>query len=543
MTGFGLFAIGGVSVVLLAVIVRYMRRSMVRSVSISALQFLPELASARQKRVRWQISMPLQSPLFWLRLLFLALLLAALLADGVSIHTQRQASLGVLIVVDHSPSMAMGKPSRLQLANQKAEDVRAHVSALKGCSKTIAFPSVPIGAAQAIARDGFAPAMLINSLTDSLERDQSCDWTHLVVISDLPPQAMLALEGRERTGTPPFWFQVGTPTSNMAISGAHFSPETPEGRDADLEIELEDYGKPSGPVSLELYGPDDKRLDPVEAMDLGVPGRKRLHFRVSEAGRYRALLNETGGLAIDNRFEITLNSIAAMPVILDEALSQSSLKPLLEKISTVHHTNPDQMSVSIGLFAPDAVSVKRGIFFLQGEGTRSSGLGYFDGSNELLRSVDLDLFEKMPSTGLKVVPEGFKAVVSDADGALLLAMREGDNRAVLMPLPPGGFASMLLERANQTWLVAFLNAFRYVNEDRGQITAMAHVDDTGAPLYDVAFESDVAKPVGLNPQLEDIRPVAEIRQESHVVWPWLLLAALLALGLERVLDQPLRRRI
>ena len=98
----GFLAVGTVGFFVLALLVKYMRRSKVRHVEISSLQFLPDLSRTQKARVRWQPGIPLRSPLFWLRFLILVTLFAMLILDGVLIPERNAPSLGVLVAIDHS---------------------------------------------------------------------------------------------------------------------------------------------------------------------------------------------------------------------------------------------------------------------------------------------------------------------------------------------------------------------------------------------------------------------------------------------------------
>ena len=221
----GFLAVGTVGFFVLALLVKYMRRSKVRHVEISSLQFLPDLSRTQKARVRWQPGIPLRSPLFWLRFLILVMLFAMLILDGVLIPERNAPSLGVLVAVDHSASMAVGRPSRLQLANEMAEEITRHVADLGGCFRVVSLPNAT--PQNVVSDTGVSPIAMVDALSVALE-DQSCGWTHLAVVSDLPRPPLFALsdaralrEGVQsgRLVADPLWFQVGEPEANSALDG------------------------------------------------------------------------------------------------------------------------------------------------------------------------------------------------------------------------------------------------------------------------------------------------------------------------------------
>ena len=116
-----------------------------------------------------------------------------------------------------------------------------------------------------------------------------------------------------------------------------------------------------------------------------------------------------------------------------------------------------------------------------------------------------------------------------------IAARGGAHPAVLMPEPAGGLANAgLADEQHLTWLVAFINAYRFVNQGRQPLLDVSHVDAVGAKLEGLAFESDTSKPISINPALEDIQPVATAGDAQTPLWPWLALITILLLVAERL---------
>ena len=543
-----LLALGAIALLVLTLLVKYMRRSTVKRVEISALQFLPELSQATTSRSRWQIGQPLRSPLFWVRFLFLALLVAALLSGGLSIPLNGSARLGVLIAVDQSPSMTVGEPSRLLLANQQAGKIAQHVATLGGCSRRIGLGAASdAGLASAIdvpSQSGLSPNAMGLMLSQGLADKQGCDWTHVVVLSDLPKPALFSVmekssvAGDQAKSFEPIWFQVGKPQSNRALTGASFKGAGFSGGGAILSVQISQYGVANGEISLVLKDPDGNPLLPVAPLGMGQKPYGEARYPVKKPGIYQAELREDNGLSLDNRLEISLGAIAQLPVRLDGSLQVGPLVRLVRRLGPVVSTDRDD-AVHVGVYSPDLLLNKRGIYLVPSRGEGAGTLGYFDGASTLLEAVDLDLLEAMNPLGLARLPEGFRTIASGMDGRSWIAVRTEGPPAVLMPEPAGGLASDLEAQDELTWLVAFINAYRFVMADRQSLLDVVHVAPSGARLDGMVYESNTARPVENNPKLDDIQPVvwtqASEGSASGLLWPWLVLLAIGLLVIDRAL--------
>nr|WP_321980839.1 hypothetical protein [uncultured Cohaesibacter sp.] len=546
----GLLAFATVGLFLVVLLVKYMRRSKVRHVEISALQFLPELSEARQSRVRWQVSVPLRSPLFWLRFLILLTLLAILLLDGVLVPTRNAPALGVLVAVDHSPSMAVGRPTRLQLANEMVDKIVQHVTAQGGCSRVVAVPHT--APSNGVGDAGVSPIAMMHALSASLE-DGPCYWTHLAVVSDLPKLPYFALSdarGHEKVAegealaADPLWFQVGEPEANSALTGADFKAAGLGGDGARLSLDIARFGDTNSDLSLVVTGPRGQILSSDAPVDLGKGQEATVSYAVSyavtEPGTYRAELEETGGFALDNRLVLSIGAMSVLPIALDAVVSAGPLANLARQMAPVVGAERGD-AVRIGFYSAEDGLTERGIYLVRGERQGNAVLGYFHKESPLLEAVDLDLLETLKPRGLELLPEGFRAVAAGADGKVWIAVRAGAHPAVLMPEPAGGLANANLADAQHlTWLVAFINAYRFVNQDRQPLLDVSHVDGAGARLENLAYESDTAKPLGTNPALDDIQPVSMMGEAQSPLWPWLALVAIILLVAERLVALRLR---
>jgi hypothetical protein len=242
-----------------------------------------------------------------------------------------------------------------------------------------------------------------------------------------------------------------------------------------------------------------------------------------------------GGIKIDNRLDITLGAIADLPIALGASLSGRPIAAFAGRIAPLVEGADRDDVVHLDVYRGGQDVTRRGIYLVDGPQGDATPLGYFDSTSPLLEALDLDLLEALHPHGLDRLPQGFGAVASGADGSIWLATRGGPDPAVIMPAPTGGLGADLSDPAQLTWLVAFINAYRLVSNDRQQLLAVTHVDEAGEPLRDVAFESNLAKVAGHNPSIVDIQPVVHAGGTEEPFWPWLLLLAVLVLCFERFL--------
>jgi hypothetical protein len=437
--------------------------------------------------------------------------------------------------------MAAGAPSRAQPARALAADIANHVAVLGGCWRQVALPFTPIaeGARDQLARDGLSPIDMEALLTASLEQDSSCLWTHVAVVSDLPRPPLLALAQKagEKGQAPmmPLWFEVGGTVANRALLGAGFKAAGLQGDDARLTLSLAAYGAPQDDADLVVTGPDGETIAPAEPVDLSGDGPLVASYPASRPGVYHAVLSEVGGIKIDNRLDITLGAIADLPIALGASLSGRPIAAFAGRIAPLVEGADRDDVVHLDVYRGGQDVTRRGIYLVDGPQGDATPLGYFDSTSPLLEALDLDLLEALHPHGLDRLPQGFGAVASGADGSIWLATRGGPDPAVIMPAPTGGLGADLSDPAQLTWLVAFINAYRLVSNDRQQLLAVTHVDEAGEPLRDVAFESNLAKVAGHNPSIVDIQPVVHAGGTEEPFWPWLLLLAVLVLCFERFL--------
>lgn len=531
-------AAGGILASLSIVILRYMRRPNTRTVAISALRFLPPLSAATRERVRWAPTAPLASPLFWLRLAILFILLAALVFDVATWRGADEERLGLRIVLDRSASMGVGSPTRMEEAIDLVERLTDHVARFDGCVEVRNVPrlSGDETALDGPSNEGLDPSAILAAAARPAAAGENCPPTHVAVVSDRPRPASGLVRSPPGIGEEVFWFQVGTPQPNTALVGADLAPSfASEGR-AVLSLRVTSFGPSSpsvSPVSLTLSGPGNVPLPPMSATDLTVPGDKTVSYEIAEPGTYLADLDESEALGADNRLKINVARVSAAPIELASGFAGSSLAMLARRLGPQAETRePDTLRIAPYTSGPETAA--RGIYFLPATRSDNERLGYFDAVSPLLELVDLDLFEAMQPSGLDQVPDGFSLVAASSAGRLWLAERRSGQPAAIMPAPPGNAMVDLFAEENSVWLVTFLNAFQRVTADRSGALDVRAVDEDGEEIQNIRHESDTAQATAASARIEDIVPNRSSPTEERPVWPWLVALALVLLLIERL---------
>ncbi|MEP2980437.1 MAG: hypothetical protein ABJO86_13180 [Lentilitoribacter sp.] len=531
-------AIGGVFSAFTILVVRYMRQPSRIDVAISALKFLPHLPTATKNRVRWQFSAPFLSKLFWLRFLILGLLLFALFLDGESFETPVPTSLGLRIVMDKTASMGVGTPKRIDQAAALLALLEARVAELNGCIEIRQVPA-PLGNLQRLgllSQNGGNISRLIAEVGQPIDDNSKCGVTHVAVISDLNRQDVGLLPPPVGLATDVFWFQMGTPHPNTAISRAFMSNSNSTSNGAVLNVEISEFGEIEGDVSLFLIGPDGQPISLRQSVDWNIRGSKIASFIVTDPGRYVAELRETKGLSADNRLEIEILSTDQRPIALAPNYVDTQLGMLVRKLGPVVGQDFED-AITIAKYEESSDITKPGIYMFPSNPASSEVLlGYFDSHSPLLDQVDLDLWEKAARIGISSVPPGFKIVASDSNSDnVLLAERSSTSRAVLMPEPNGGVNVDILSQPHSTWVVMFLNAWRAISHDRDDSFSTRYIDEQGRPLRNIEYEFNTAKKTGESSSIDDIQPVGAVSTKDNAWWPLILIAVIVLIALERSL--------
>lgn len=515
--------IAGALVVLagLGVLAWYMQRRDPPVLRLSFARLLPDPPEEMQKQPRFSLVPPVGSLAFWLHLLAVLACLGALWLDWTVLQRRAAEAVGLRIVLDVSHSMSLPVPqggTRLDQARAVAGVGRDAGRAAAGeeayCEELLLVAggvelASALDAAVARRQGAQTPQLLAAAGAETRE----CQVTHALVVSDQPRPALPWPDD----GPELIWRQVGAALPNAGISWLRFRPPSLTVRGAQAEIGVVTYGG-AEPRALRVDGPGGTVAVPLESSP-DRPGLAVGRFVPPGSGRYGAVLEGGGAYAGDDRVVFDL-AVPPRPW-LDWRLESLPAPPVAE-------TGADGVLVTpaerLGADSRPAVAVFPG---WEGGGTARM-LGAFVEGDPVLSAVNLDVLERvMPRAFDGPLPEGFAPVLTDDRGGVLIARRE----------TPPGYLVPQPELRGDPDVVALSQTLFFTALDTAT---------RGAP-----------EPVGLRWQMPKGQEVAEARLESNTatapedgpapvlialrregarqapVWPWLALAALALLLLER----------
>lgn len=520
-----------------ALVVAYMRRPrMMRRLRLGSARFLADLSPASRSRLT--LAPLLQSRLFFIRMLFLAAVAAALLL-AVNSNPVPGARLGLRIVVDTTASMGIAAQDAGGAATTRAAQGAARIAALlrdkeaqareqhyQLCTRILAVDRdtrtvLPGDLETAVAPRplGGDPRMLADV---ALGEDAGCPPTHAVVVTDRRKPAIPAA----RDGRSVLWWQVGQPVTNAAIEAVAVHADPLAAGPVTVSFAVRHYGAAALPRQAAVTGPDGAGVPLSAAGCTGEAGV--LCFEATTPGRYTIALSGADAFAGDDRAVVEVPRIKALAV--DWRLPDIPPPPALHVDGS-----PDAILVARAEDRPD-VGSRRAVLvggrWLPGPG--GSKLGFFNPDDPLLESVNVDLIEQAAPAAFPA-PAGFvrAAAVNDRD---VVARRAGPRAALVPPPLLRPDAAAPLRNAS---LLLFANALRYVSAAETPPPAVSFIDADGNELPDVRFESDTAE----DGDRSDLGAAIVPRHgdgDGAPLWPWLVVLALVIFAAERALSLPWR---
>lgn len=529
------FALLTVAACALAVVAAYLRRPRVRRrLRLGSARFLAEFSPARRSRLA---AAPLfASRLFVIRMGFLAVIAAALMFTVNTAPPDIAARLGLRILVDTTASMGItGSTEGTTRAQEARKLVDALVKATQAQAQAEHFPlctrifAVDRETRQVTAdvtdllsprRQGGDPRMLMAA---ALGDDPSCPPTHVVVVTDRrKPAIPAAADGRSV-----LWWQVGRPMPNAAIEAVSVDADPLITGPATVRFNVHRYG-PASTRAAAVTGPGGVVL----ATRGCAGGPSEFCFEANASGRYTIALPGTDAFPDDDRAVVDVPQIKALAV--DWRLRDEPAPAALAV-----DTGPGAILVARAEDRPD-ISSRRAVL-ISGRWRPSAGaakLGFFNPDDPLLENVNVDLIEQAAPSPLPA-PEGFVRAAA-VDGSDIVAHRAGGARAALIPPPlTAPDAAAPLRNAS---LLLLANALRYVSADAGAPhAAVSFIDADGRELPDVRFESDTAEDGDRTDLTAAIAPRrARAGGGGEPLWPWIIVAALAILAVERAMALPWR---
>jgi hypothetical protein len=528
------FAVALVAVSAAALIIAYMRKPVARQrLRLSTAKFIVDLTPATRARIA--LTPLLQSPLFWLRMLILALIAAALLLVVKWNPGFSDARLGLRIVVDTTASMRVtGGAANAGPSTSRAAEAVALVTALTRDKAAEATTQNYAFCATILAVDGDArevpPSGLDASLAPrqrggdprrltsvALAEDSRCPTTHAIVVTDRRKPAIPAAGDRRTV----LWWQVGRPAPNAAIEQVTMEADPLIAGPVRVRFTIRQYGA-AGPREAVVTGPDGGTMPPAAAGC--ATSADEFCFEAPAPGRYTIALSGTDAFAGDDRAIVDVPAVK--PLAVDWQL------PILPPPALRRDGGSDAIIVAPAAGHPD-IAGRRAVLVGADWPPRPGPLhlGWFNPDDPLLDGVNLDLLEQAAASRV-ALPAGFVRTATAADGAGIIVARRATPRAAIIP-PPLLRPDTALPLRNAS-LLLLANALRYVSEDQIPPVMVSWIDSDGHELPGVQFESDTAED---GDRADLTAAIAPVKSSSHdgrpPLWPWLVALAIAALAAER----------
>jgi len=539
MTPF-LLATVGILVIVYMTYPRFRRRRL------SAARFFRDLPPPRkgQSRLRWgKIRMTLP---FFLQLLLLMSLTAALYLVERKISGDDIKSLGLRIVIDTSASMGTQQQEETRMTAAKREVDAVLLNAQKaaagnplcfslsaldlelrdlikqGDSTAIkqaaaALTPRPLGTDLDILRQ------LVTKRRMPEQEDDRCMVSHLVVITDQPAPNWV-VESKEISI---IWRDIGTQTTNAGFTDIRSARNPLTGQVSDIRLEVTTYGPPALDATVVVYGPGDK----VVMQETLAWQRNRFWqggFTPDQPGRYRLKLTPADAYPLDNEVAVTISG--GKDIRVDWQLPD---RRLMTRMDWQQDDQNPQLRITSRPLFPLTVPT---LIVDSGYGSiRSTPVEIRDfiETNPLLKDLNLDATETIGIPGV-VVPEGFQPVLRGMNNQTWLAYREDPVCAVIPGLPTD--RDDITGRFSTT---VFFNALRMLLQ-KMELPPLYTLTTAQAPepgLNHLPLHKDegntqrTPRSVG---KLETLRPITG-KTPSKPFWPILIMTAALLFLAERTL--------
>lgn len=510
----------------------YLQRPAPRDLRLSFARLLPDPPTDPRPTPRLALTPPVRSAAFWLHLLAVALALAAIWSDLRLQLTTPDPRVGLRIVLDVSHSMTTldERLTRLDLVREAA---RLEVAAARLAAGSAPYCDEVILASRSLDRIAMADLDRVEALPDGADaralleaarqEDAGCAITHVTVLSDLPQPAAAWPIGTASLR----WVQIGAPVPNAGLTEVRLVPPQLDGTPALLKVTVDTFGTADVPTVV-IEGPRGVTRPPVEPT-LDRPGRFVASLVANAAGAHIARLEDGGAYAGDDRFVFELTAPDAL-----------SIDWRLQGVPVPRGVQPnDDADLLVAPLASlDLLQIDRPLLAVYPgwAGAAPRGIGAFVEDRALLGAVNLDVLERrMPMPFSEPLPSGFVPVLTDAAGGVVLA-RRADPPGLILPEPVRDVDPDVTALS----LTLFYSALQDLSGgSETPIVPRWEILD-GDIVAEAWMESDTARPLVPASQPADYAAAAA-RAPQQPVWPLLLLVALAALLLERLLAGNRRR--
>ncbi len=535
-----------ISAGLFALVVVYMTYPRFKRRRLSAARFFADLPRPKKGQSKLRLGKIRFTPPFFIQMLILLALLAALYLMEKKLSADEAKGLGVWVVIDTSASMstkhleetrmtaALREIDQVLLTAQKsaagkelcfrlsAWDLERRDLVVKGDTFAVNQASDtleprPLGTDLGILR------RLIRSLNQQSQTDDHCRVSHLVVITDHPAPDWLWESGE--TGV--VWRDIGQKATNIGFTDIRASRDPLTGIVSDVTVKVKSYGTPSSQAGISIFAPDGKRIK-HEPFVWRRDGSWQTDFTPSMAGQYKLIIYPDDAYAFDDKAVIEIGS--GQEIRVDWQLNN---RTLFRQLGWTQDETSPQMRVtadSEGRMTIPTLIVGPGYGRVR---KKPAEIRDFMETSPLLADVNLDAVETLGLRSIRL-PGGFQPVLRGINGSTWLAQATNPVRAVVPGLPTG--RDDVTGRFSAT---VFFNAVRWLLQKREPTPLFTltspllpqpeanrlvlHKDEGNTGRFSRSFG-----------KLANLKPIAG-KGTAKPVWPILLMIAVILFLVERVM--------
>ena len=523
-----------------ALVIIYMARPNFRRAVLSAAVFFrddPVLGST--SRIAW--STPRPTPLFYLQLLVLLLLLLGVPQCPAAAVIDRSAKTGVRVLVDRSASMSTQQngATRFDAAIAALRSITLPQQSAIACFMLSAFDSELTTIAENVTSvgelvervSGLEPRPLGTelSLVDRALGDAApalaggCAVGTTIVVSDMPAPPWM--DGPASRGD--VWIDVSQPAPNAGIVDLVDSRDRVSGKVQRVRIVVGTFaGMPTSNVTLSVTSPNGiVRSHRIEAWD-GPAGS--VDVTPSLPGRYTFHVNPGGAYRFDD--DAVIDVPPSGPVRVDWRVAR---REWLTRLGWMDDRDNPDLRV---LPSIEMLDSRPAIVVGPGYGPRTGPpqpVTTFVETSALVSGLNLDVAERSGIKGVAALPAAFASVLSGPEGAIWIAERATPVAAFVPGVPLDGDDNVA--RFSST---VFLNAARWILERRPRpplftLTSPEQPAPSGNRIALHPGEGNTERTPRSVGTFDPRAPRGRQTERRLPLWPWLVGAAAVVFLAER----------
>jgi hypothetical protein len=523
-----------------ALVVIYMARPNFRRAVLSAALFFPDdpvLGST--SRIAW--STPRPTPLFFLQLSVLLLLLLAVPHCPAAAVVDRSIKTGVRVLVDRSASMSTQQngATRFDAAVAALRSVASPQQSAIACFTLSAFDLELITIAENVTNAGelldlvsrLQPrplgtelSLVERALADAPRTASGgCAVNTTIVVSDMPAPPWM--DGPASRGD--VWIDVSQPAPNAGIVDLEDNRDRVSGEVRHVRVVVGTFGgMATSNVTLSVRSPDGTvRAHPVEAWD-GPTGS--VDVNLSLPGRYAFHVNPAGAYRYDD--EAGIDVPRSGPVRVDWRVARREWLTRLRWTEDRDH--PDLRVLPSIEMLDSRPAIVLGSGYEPRSGPAQPVTTFLEMS-PLVTGLNFDVAERSGMRGAPSLPPAFTAVLSGPEGAVWIAERATPVAAFVPGLPLEGDDNV----ARFSWTV-FLNAARWILERRPRpplftLTSPEQPEPSGNRIALHPGEGNTGRTPRSVGTFDPRAPRGRQTARRLPLWPWLVGTAALVFLTER----------